>query len=121
MHNYRHEKLLSRDLSTFWKQETYQEKYCDVAFEIEGHYSIAHKAILAARSPKFADISDDYNSETRDKSKSLLANVKDADFSTFLKYLYTSELPSKEQINAPLLTLAKMVKTTVVFIPKFNL
>lgn len=86
------------------------EAYSDVVFSLDGTLLKAHKAILSARSPVFAQMFSPESTTTEVKEgKVILENVPKEAFSQFLLYLYGGVIPAHELVTPDLLVLADKV------------
>ena len=81
-------------------------KFADVTLVVEGQELKAHKAILAARSPIFAEMF----ANDEQKSRVIIDDVSLEVFKELLYYIYTAKTDAYRQFAAELLAAADKVK-----------
>lgn len=97
----------SCDIVNDYRKLYESKEYTDVMIILNGTVEFkAHKAVLSARCPVFSAI---FQSDMKENMISL-DDIKDEIFEKILKFIYTDDIPSPEEINTDLLTAAHKFK-----------
>ena len=84
-------------------------KHGDIILVVDGKEIMAHKCILAARSPVFDAMFNHKDTKEAQEGRVIIEDVGKEQFEAFLKYLYHCENPKKELVGEQLLMLADKV------------
>ena len=87
-------------------------KHSDVSFVIGDAEFTAHKAILSTRSEVFAAMFEHQDTKEAQEGKVEICDIPSQTFKELLRFLYTGNIPSEDELTEDLLVAAEKVTCT---------